>query len=70
MVIENPGLSLRPVTLGNTRHARYSRNPLLVRALIELGWMTELGVGVSSIYEAMGESRVHYSALRELGAPT
>lgn len=67
MVIENPGLPPRPVMLDNMRYTRYSRNPLLARVLTELGWMTELGVGVNSIYEAMGESRVHCSTLRELG---
>lgn len=67
MVIENPGIPPSPVTVGNMRGARYSRNPLLARVLMELGWIRELGTGVNSIYEAMGESRVRYSTPNELG---
>lgn len=48
------------MTLENMRRSRYSRNPVLTRALTELGWMHELGVGVEGIYAAMGEPNVRY----------
>ena len=54
------------MTLENMRRSRYSRNPVLTRALTELGWMHELGVGVEGIYAAMGEPNVRYD---EISAP-
>lgn len=54
------------MTLENMRGSRYSRNPVLTRALTELGWMRELGVGVEGIYAAMGEPNVRYD---EISAP-
>lgn len=52
------------MTLENMRRSRYSRNPVLTRALTELGWMHELGVGVEGIYAAMGEPNVRYDEPR------
>lgn len=54
------------MTLENMRRSRYSRNPALARALTELGWMHELGVGVRGIYASMGEPNVRYD---EIHAP-
>ena len=47
---------------------RYSRNPLVVRVLAELGWMRELGVGVGGILDSMGEADAHYSIFRKFGS--
>ncbi len=58
------------VTLQNMRRSHYSRNPALARRLCELGWMHDLGVGVSGIYGAMGESRVSYSVSANMGVLT
>lgn len=52
------------VTLDTMRTSRYARNPSLVRALVELGWMHDLGVGVRGIYETMGEANVRFDELR------
>lgn len=52
------------VTLDTMRTSRYARNPTLVRALVELGWMHDLGVGVGGIYETMGEANARYDEPR------
>lgn len=53
MEILSPGRLPNIVTLENMRHTRYSRNPVLARALVEMGWVRELNEGVQRIYDEM-----------------
>lgn len=53
MEILSPGKLPNIVTLENMRHTRYSRNPLIARALVEMGWVRELNEGVQRIYDEM-----------------
>ena len=53
MEILSPGKLPNIVTLENMRHTRYSRNPVIARALVEMGWVRELNEGVQRIYDEM-----------------
>lgn len=51
--ILSPGRLPNIVTLENMRHTRFSRNPVIARALVEMGWVRELNEGVQRIYDEM-----------------
>lgn len=51
--ILSPGKLPNTVTLENIRYTRYSRNPIIARALVEMGWVRELNEGVKRIYDEM-----------------
>lgn len=53
MEIGSPGRLPSIVTLQNMRRTRYSRNPAIARALVEMGWVRELNEGVQRIYDEM-----------------
>ena len=53
MEILSPGRLPNIVTLENMRCTRYSRNPVIARALVEMGWVRELNEGVQRIYDEM-----------------
>lgn len=53
--ILSPGELPNIVTLENMRHTRYSRNPIIARALVDMGWVRELNEGVQRIYDEMAE---------------
>ncbi len=66
--IANAGSAANGLPAARIREAHYSRNTVLVRALTELGWMHDLGVGINGIYDSMGGIGVHYSVSREFGS--
>jgi ATP-dependent DNA helicase RecG len=54
--VRSPGVPPAPVTLEQLRQHKsihFSRNPLLVRALADLGYMNEIGEGVPRMFEEM-----------------
>ncbi|MFQ5540358.1 MAG: ATP-binding protein, partial [Candidatus Binatia bacterium] len=54
--VRSPGLLPSPVTLDQLRHQKrihFSRNPLLVRVLSDLGYLREMGEGVPRMFEEM-----------------
>lgn len=54
--VRSPGLLPSPVTLEQLRHQKrvhFSRNPLLVRALGDLGYLREMGEGVPRMFQEM-----------------
>lgn len=54
--IRSPGLPPAPVTLEQLRQQQrihFSRNPLLVRALADLGYLREMGEGVPRMFQEM-----------------
>lgn len=53
MEIQSPGKLPNLVTLENLRHTRWSRNPVIARTLVELGWVRELNEGIDRIYGDM-----------------
>lgn len=53
MEITSPGRLPNIVTLENMRYTRFSRNPVIARVLVEMGWVRELNEGVQRIYDEM-----------------
>jgi ATP-dependent DNA helicase RecG len=57
--VRSPGLPPAPVTteaLSRREHLHMSRNPLLVRVLVELGFMRELGEGIPRMFDEMAQA--------------
>lgn len=54
--VRSPGLPPSPVTLDQLRQQKrihFSRNPLIVRVLAELGYLREMGEGIPRMFEEM-----------------
>jgi ATP-dependent DNA helicase RecG len=54
--VRSPGLPPPPVTLEQLQHHRsihFSRNPLIVRVLADLGYLREMGEGVPRMFQEM-----------------
>jgi ATP-dependent DNA helicase RecG len=54
--VRSPGLTPPPVTLEQLRQHKsihFSRNPLLVRALADMGYLQEMGEGIPRMFEEM-----------------
>jgi ATP-dependent DNA helicase RecG len=54
--VRSPGLPPAPVSLEelrNQKRVHYSRNPLLVRVLADLGYLREIGEGIPRIFQEM-----------------
>src|SRR6185436_15326341 len=57
--VRSPGAPPAPVTLEQLRRQKsihFSRNPLIVRALADLGYLREMGEGIPRIFEEMEHS--------------
>ncbi|GAB4526887.1 MAG: ATP-binding protein [Anaerolineales bacterium] len=82
--VHSPGTLPGPVTLDNLLQARYSRNPVIVQVLSDLGFVERLGYGLDRVVavvrnaglpmpqfeEVAGSFRVHlFAALPDLPAP-
>jgi ATP-dependent DNA helicase RecG len=66
MEVRSPGAPVPPVTVEKLRERRplhASRNPLVVRVLVEAGLMREEGEGIPRMFEEMEESFLHVPAL-------
>ena len=60
--VRSPGLPPPPVTLEHLRMQKsihFSRNPLIVRVLADLGFLREMGEGVPRIYQEMESYGLH-----------
>jgi ATP-dependent DNA helicase RecG len=53
MEITSPGLLPGPVTVDNIRDERFSRNPVIVQVLADLGFIERLGYGVDRVIDLM-----------------
>jgi ATP-dependent DNA helicase RecG len=53
MEVSNPGGLAGPVTLANIKDARFSRNPVIVQVLSDMGFIERLGYGVDRVLELM-----------------
>lgn len=56
ITVRSPGLPPAPVTLEQLRQQKsihFSRNPLIVRVLADLGYLREMGEGVPRMYQEM-----------------
>jgi ATP-dependent DNA helicase RecG len=60
--VRSPGLPPAPVTLEQLRRQKsihFSRNPLIVRALADAGYMREMGEGVPRMFQEMESYGLH-----------
>jgi ATP-dependent DNA helicase RecG len=60
--VRSPGLPPAPVTLDQLRRQKsihFSRNPLIVRALADTGYMREMGEGVPRMFQEMESYGLH-----------
>jgi ATP-dependent DNA helicase RecG len=55
MEVYSPGKLPGPVTVENIRDERFSRNPVIVQVLSDMGYIERLGYGVDRIFDLMQE---------------
>lgn len=68
--IRSPGLPPAPVTidaLARREHIHVSRNPYIVRTLVELGYMREAGEGIPRIFDEMERAGFYPPTLSIVG---
>jgi ATP-dependent DNA helicase RecG len=53
MEVTSPGRLPGPVTIANIRDERFSRNPIIVQVLSDMGFIERLGYGVDRVIELM-----------------
>jgi ATP-dependent DNA helicase RecG len=71
--VRSPGAPPAPMTveaLNRREHLHLSRNPLLVRVLVDLGFMRELGEGIPRMFDEMDRAGCHPPGLAILGGMT
>ncbi len=56
--ITNPGSLAGPVTVANIREERFSRNPIIVQVLSDMGFIERLGYGVDRVIHLMQEHKL------------
>jgi ATP-dependent DNA helicase RecG len=62
ITVRSPGLPPAPVTIEQLRQQKnlhFSRNPLIVRVLADLGYLQEIGEGVPRMYQEMENYGLH-----------
>ena len=62
ITVRSPGLPPAPVTLEQLRHQKtihFSRNPLIVRVLADLGYLREIGEGIPRMFQEMENHGLH-----------
>ena len=58
MEITNPGKLAGPVTVANIRDERFSRNPVIVQVLSDMGFIERLGYGVNRVIHLMKQQNL------------
>lgn len=54
--VHSPGLLPGPVTLDNLLQARFSRNPVIVQVLSDMGFIERLGYGLDRVVQVMADN--------------
>jgi ATP-dependent DNA helicase RecG len=70
ITVRSPGLPPAPVTLDQLRQQKsihFSRNPLIVRVLADLGYLREMGEGVPRMFQEMETYGLHAPELTAEG---
>jgi ATP-dependent DNA helicase RecG len=65
--IHSPGGLPGPVTLENLLEARFSRNPILVQVLSDLGFVERLGYGLKRVVNVMQKAGLRPPRFEEIG---
>ncbi len=63
--VHSPGLLPGPVTLSNLLEARFSRNPIIVQVLSDLGFIERLGYGLDRVMKVMSENHLQPPSFQE-----
>ncbi len=67
MEITNPGRLAGPVTVANIRNERFSRNPVIVQVLSDMGFIERLGYGVDRVIDLMQRQNLNKPEFLETG---
>lgn len=65
MEVISPGGLPGPVTITNIKDERFSRNPIIVQVLADMGFIERLGYGVDRVIDLMREQRLREPAFTE-----
>jgi ATP-dependent DNA helicase RecG len=65
MEVTSPGGLPGPVTIDNIKDERFSRNPVLVQVLSDMGFIERLGYGVDRVIDLMLEKRLRAPQFEE-----
>lgn len=65
--VQSPGNLPGPVNLENLLEARFSRNPVIVQILSDLGFVERLGYGLDRVVYAMRQSGLRQPLFEEVG---
>lgn len=65
MDVTSPGGLPGPVTIANIKDERFSRNPVIVQVLSDLGYIERFGYGVDRVYDLMHERRLRAPQFEE-----
>jgi ATP-dependent DNA helicase RecG len=63
--IHSPGMLPGPMTLDNLLEARFSRNPVIMQGLADLGFVERLGYGLNRVVEVMVRSGLRQPRFEE-----
>ncbi len=65
--IHSPGTLPGPITISNLLQARFSRNPIIVQILSDLGFVERLGYGLNRVVRAMRQAGLRPPFFEEVG---
>lgn len=65
MEVHSPGGLPGPVTIANIKDERFSRNPIVVQVLSDLGYIERLGYGVDRVIDVMRERNLREPQFQE-----
>jgi ATP-dependent DNA helicase RecG len=65
MEVTSPGGLPGPVTIDNIKDERFSRNPVIVQVLSDMGFIERLGYGVDRVIDLMREKRLRAPEFEE-----
>ncbi len=67
MEVTSPGKLPGPVTIDNIKDERFSRNPVIVQVLSDMGFIERLGYGVDRVIELMNQQAMRAPTFEETG---
>src|SRR5690606_15283024 len=65
MEVTSPGGLPGPVTIDNIKDERFSRNPVIVQVLSDMGFIERLGYGVDRVIDLMSEKHLRAPEFEE-----
>jgi ATP-dependent DNA helicase RecG len=65
MEVHSPGNLPGPVTVDNIKDERFSRNPIIVQVLADMGFIERLGYGIDRIFDLMTQNALQHPNFTE-----